>query len=240
MPYLLLCISPNRCIFPTLLAATHLSPQLLIRGAIRVKHCPACSFSFPDFHHVCDFDGTQLIPDAEPLSLVESTPQPSHFRRILQSPLFWAGMLAIASMSNACLSALYDTGRPSTPTVKAQPSPSFPASIASVIPVPPARGLLPAPSRKPRPSTRSSSKNFSRLPSSSASQRRPATTARTPARKQNTAVASRLEGSVSPVSLDPAQASRGTCPLAKPPVLNRNNQKLRCGKNPNKVHVKGP
>jgi hypothetical protein len=206
-----------------------------------VKHCPACSFSFPDFHHVCDFDGTQLIPDAEPLSLVESTPQPSHFRRILQSPLFWAGMLAIASMSNACLSALYDTGRPSTPTVKAQPSPSFPASIASVIPVPPARGLLPAPSRKPRPSTRSSSKNFSRLPSSSASQRRPATTARTPARKQNTAVASRLEGSVSPVSLGsrasisrdvPASEAASTKPQQSEVALRKEPQQSSREKDP--------
>jgi hypothetical protein len=28
-----------------------------------MKHCPACNFSFPDFHRVCDFDGTELVPD---------------------------------------------------------------------------------------------------------------------------------------------------------------------------------
>src|ERR1043165_6838865 len=30
-----------------------------------MKHCPACNFSFPDFHRVCDFDGAELVRDEE-------------------------------------------------------------------------------------------------------------------------------------------------------------------------------
>ena len=102
-----------------------------------MKHCPACNFSFPDFHKVCDFDGTDLIPDPEPLSLVKS-PAPSRFRRTLQSPLFWGGVLAFAAVSNAFLFSLYDASSQSTPAVKAQPAPASLASIGRVLPSAPA------------------------------------------------------------------------------------------------------
>jgi hypothetical protein len=100
-----------------------------------VKHCPACNFSFPDFHRVCDFDGTDLVSDPDPLSLVKSPP-PSRFRRTLQSPLLWGGALAFAAVSNAFLFSLYDAGSQSTTAVKAQPSPT---SIGKVTPSAPAR-----------------------------------------------------------------------------------------------------
>ena len=32
-----------------------------------MKRCPKCDFSFASFHHVCDFDGTDLIDDPETL-----------------------------------------------------------------------------------------------------------------------------------------------------------------------------
>jgi hypothetical protein len=162
-----------------------------------VKHCPACNFSFPDFHRVCDFDGTDLVSDPEPLSLAKSPP-PSRLRRTLQSPLFWGGVLAFAAVSNAFLFALYDTSSQSTPAVKAEPSPASLPAIARAIPSARAPESGSALSRKPIPRTGGRSKNvnpplwrahLARVPSSSARQRRPAKTVRTPTRPQTTSVA---------------------------------------------------
>jgi hypothetical protein len=36
-----------------------------------MKHCPACNFRFPDFHLVCDFDGTELVPERQQLALIK-------------------------------------------------------------------------------------------------------------------------------------------------------------------------
>jgi len=175
-----------------------------------VKHCPACNFSFPDFHKVCDFDGTDLICDPEPLSLVKAPP-PSRVRRTLRSPLFWGGVLAFAAVSNAFLFSLYDASSQSTPAVQAEPSSGSPASIGSLIPAAPAREST-ALTRKPVLSTRGRSKNFSpplwhahlaRAPSSSARQRRQEKTARTPARQQNTSVATQPSREVNPTKPAP-------------------------------------
>lgn len=51
-----------------------------------MKHCPACNFSFPDFHLVCDFDGTELVPDQQRLALIRFHPRRSFIRRFLTSP----------------------------------------------------------------------------------------------------------------------------------------------------------
>lgn len=51
-----------------------------------MKHCPACNFSFPDFHLVCDFDGTELVPDRQALALIKLPPRRSLIRRSLASP----------------------------------------------------------------------------------------------------------------------------------------------------------
>jgi hypothetical protein len=51
-----------------------------------MKHCPACNFSFPDFHLVCDFDGTELVPDQRCLALIKLPPRPSFLRRLSTSP----------------------------------------------------------------------------------------------------------------------------------------------------------
>jgi len=194
-----------------------------------VKHCPACNFSFPDFHRVCDFDGTDLVPDPEPLSLVK--PPQSRFRRTLQSPLFWGGVLTFAAVSNAFLFALYDAGSQSTPAVKAQPSPASQASIGSLIPSAPAREST-ALTRKPVLSTRGRSKNLSpplwhahlaRVRSSSARQRRQEKTARTPARQQNTSVATQPSRAVT--STKPAPLATVSREVLNPSGAGTNPQK---------------
>jgi hypothetical protein len=96
-----------------------------------MKHCPACNFSFPDFHRVCDFDGTELIKDEEPRSLVrvKASPRPSRFRRILNSPVVWATLMLIAVVSSAFLAAYYDATRQPASVVKVKPSLPSPAQV---------------------------------------------------------------------------------------------------------------
>lgn len=194
-----------------------------------MKHCPACNFSFPDFHRVCDFDGTDLIQDPEPLSLV--IPQPSRFRRTLRSPLFWGGALAFAAVSNAFLFSLYDAGSQSTPAAKAQPSPVSQASIGSLIPSAQAREST-ALTRKPVLSTRSRSgtlgrplwhAHLARVPSSNVRQRREVKTARIRPRPQTTFVAAQPSRAVTPTK--PAPLATISREVLKPNGANTTPQK---------------
>jgi hypothetical protein len=196
-----------------------------------VKHCPACNFSFPDFHRVCDFDGTDLVPDPEPLSLAKS-PRPSRFRRTLQSPVFWGGVLAFVAVSNAFLFALYDASSESTPAVKAQPSPASATSVGRVIPSVPAPESGRALSRKPRPSTRGKNRNSSpslghahlaRNPSLSARQRRPAKTDLTSSRQEISSAATQPKLAVTPTK--PAPLATISREVLNPNGANSNPQK---------------
>ena len=196
-----------------------------------MKHCPACNFSFPDFHRVCDFDGTDLVPDPEPLSLAKSPP-PSRFRRTLRSPVFWGGVLAFVVVSNAFLFALYDASSQSTPAVKAQPSPASATSIGRVIPSGPAPESAPALRSKPRPSTRGKSRKSSpslghahlaRNPSLSARQRRPAKTARTSPRQEISSAATQPNPAVTPTK--PAPLATISREVVNPDTANSKAQK---------------
>jgi hypothetical protein len=111
-----------------------------------MKHCPACNFSFPDFHQVCDFDGTELVPSPKRPSLVNVSTSPSRFRRIAKSPtlLTSAGILALFLgavligyyVSNGKLPAVVKD--PSSPSVSvARTAEQLPAQIKT--PVPPKR-----------------------------------------------------------------------------------------------------
>jgi len=197
----------------------------------KVKHCPACNFSFPDFHRVCDFDGTDLVSDPEPLFLAKP-PRPSRFRRILQSPVFWGGVLAFVAVSNAFLFSLYDASSQSTPAVKAQPSPASATSIGRVIPSLPAPESGRALSRKPSPSARGKKRNSSpslghahlaRNPSLSARQRRPAKTARTSLRPEISAAATQPNLAVTPTK--PAPVATISREVLNPNSANSNPQK---------------
>jgi hypothetical protein len=66
-----------------------------------MKYCPACNFSFPDFHHVCDFDGTELLSEPQREGVNEA--RPSRLRPALTSPAFLSVLLAIILLSSAIL-----------------------------------------------------------------------------------------------------------------------------------------
>jgi hypothetical protein len=174
-----------------------------------MKHCPACNFNFPDFHKVCDFDGTALVADPEPLALVK--PHRHHvFGVPLQSPVFWVAFW-LCRVSNTFLFALYDARSRSTLAVNAQPSPASRPSIESVTPAAQTPASAPELSNQRALSTRAGSRNVSRLAASPASQRRHTKTARTPARKQNTSVANRPNRDYSPARPIPSASASREC-----------------------------
>jgi hypothetical protein len=97
-----------------------------------MKHCPSCDFTFADFHHVCDFDGTELVPDPERPSLVKRTSRVACVRRWLKSPLFLVGLLTVGLLSSGLLIGYYDSASHSASLAKDQVSqPSLSASALS-------------------------------------------------------------------------------------------------------------
>jgi len=121
-----------------------------------MKHCPSCDFTFADFHHVCDFDGTELVPDPERPSLVKTTSRWSSVRRWVRSPLFLVGLLTVGLLSSGLLIGYYDSASQSAPLAKdesVQPSLSAAALPAA------ASGQKPAPIKTHVASSRSKSGN---------------------------------------------------------------------------------
>ena len=78
-----------------------------------MKRCPKCDFSFASFHHVCDFDGTDLVDDPVTLpvspgiaALVAATQSP--FLRLIKSPVFLAVLALAGLLSSALLIGYFD------------------------------------------------------------------------------------------------------------------------------------
>ena len=84
-----------------------------------MKHCPACNFSFPDFHLVCDFDGTALVPDGQRLALIKLPRQHSFIRRFLISPKTLSALAILALFFIAAFIAIQQTTSRSTRTLLA-------------------------------------------------------------------------------------------------------------------------
>ena len=83
-----------------------------------MKQCPACDFSFPDFHLVCDFDGTDLTSNSEQPSL--SLPSATRLRRVLTSPFFLFVVFGIALLASAVLIGYLDSVSQSASAEKPQ------------------------------------------------------------------------------------------------------------------------
>jgi hypothetical protein len=100
-----------------------------------MKYCPACNFSFPDFHHVCDFDGTELVP--EPPRKPANEARSSRFRSALKSPAFISVLLAITLLSSAILIGYLDLPYQSPSAVTTQATPDSTNDAAA--PAPPSQ-----------------------------------------------------------------------------------------------------
>src|SRR5713101_3827689 len=105
-----------------------------------MKRCPKCAFSFASFHHVCDFDGTDLIDDPETLpvspgvsALVAATQSP--FLRLVKSPVFLAFLALAGLLSSALLIGYFDAASQPNSIGERRVSRDSPSnSIASLVP----------------------------------------------------------------------------------------------------------
>ncbi len=93
-----------------------------------MKYCPACNFTFPDFHRVCDFDGTELAPDPPRLPKAADARR-SRLRRVVTSPALLTTLAVLAVFLSAVAISL-KLPAPTIPVVKQTP---------------PSRGIAPAP-----------------------------------------------------------------------------------------------
>jgi hypothetical protein len=119
-----------------------------------MKRCPKCDFTFADFHHVCDFDGTELVDDPErPPSALKVSTSPSRFLRFLKSPLFLTGLAVLALLSSALLIGYYDSASRPNSIVENRPSQN---SFARVIPSVPTPAQSSSQTRTPKASSRRS------------------------------------------------------------------------------------
>ena len=132
-----------------------------------MKSCPACNFSFPDSHHVCDFDGATLIPNPERPPVIKPSPRPSRLQRFLKSRMLLASLAMLVLFLGAVLFGLHNSNGELPPIVKEPPS----SSSVSV-----ARAPAQSPAQTSKGfSKRSGVRNLNRLSgSSSASLRREA------------------------------------------------------------------
>ena len=75
-----------------------------------MKCCPACNSSFPDFHIVCDFDGTELVPDPLRLVLIKvPAPRRAFVRGYLTSPQFLTTVAILGLFVSAAAIAFHQT-----------------------------------------------------------------------------------------------------------------------------------
>ncbi len=105
-----------------------------------MKRCPKCDFSFASFHHVCDFDGTDLIDDPETLpvspgvsALVAATQSP--FLRLIKFPVVLAVLALAGLLSSALLIGYFDAASQPDSFTESRVSRDSPSnSIASLVP----------------------------------------------------------------------------------------------------------
>ena len=92
-----------------------------------MKHCPSCNFSFPDFHRVCDFDGTELVLDPEKQALMRVNPPHSDPRPGLKKPMLLASLAVLGLFLSAVFIGYLESPAPSIPVIvkhqETQPSP---------------------------------------------------------------------------------------------------------------------
>src|SRR3977135_1776164 len=125
-----------------------------------MKRCPKCDFSFVNFHHVCDFDGTELVDDPATLpvspgisALVAATRSP--FLRLVKSPIFLIVLALAGLVSSALLIGYYDAASQPNSIAQTPAARDSQDSIVSLVPPaqpsarPPARIVTRVPSTSP-------------------------------------------------------------------------------------------
>lgn len=95
-----------------------------------MKHCPMCNFTFPDFHRVCDFDGTELVLDPKRQSLMKVDSRHSYPRHGLKKPMLLTSLAVLGLFMSAVFVGYLESPAPSIPAiVKTQEVQNFPRNL---------------------------------------------------------------------------------------------------------------
>ena len=85
-----------------------------------MKQCPTCHFTFADFHRVCTFDGTELVPYEKPQSLIRVAQPPAHSRLNLKPSMSLTSVAVVTVFLSAVLIGYLKSPNPSIPAVVIQ------------------------------------------------------------------------------------------------------------------------
>jgi hypothetical protein len=85
-----------------------------------MKQCPTCHFTFADFHSVCTFDGTELVPYEKPQSLMKVAQPPPHPRFSLKPSMSLTSVAVLTVFLSAVLIGYLKSPNPSIPAVVIQ------------------------------------------------------------------------------------------------------------------------
>jgi hypothetical protein len=82
-----------------------------------MKQCPTCHFTFADFHRVCTFDGTELVPYEKPQSLMKVAQPPPPPRLNLKPSMSLTSVAVLTVFLSAVLIGYLKSPNPSIPAV---------------------------------------------------------------------------------------------------------------------------
>ena len=85
-----------------------------------MKQCPTCHFTFADFHSVCTFDGTELVPYEKPQSLMKVAQPPTNPRLTLKPSMSLTSVAVLTVFLSAVLIGYLKSPNPSIPAVSVQ------------------------------------------------------------------------------------------------------------------------
>src|SRR5687767_2526423 len=96
-----------------------------------MKQCPTCHFTFADFHHVCSFDGTDLVPYEKPQSLMRVAQPPAQPRLSLKPSMSLTSVAVLTVFLSAVLIGYLKSPTPSIPAVVIQEREANPVSSST-------------------------------------------------------------------------------------------------------------
>src|SRR5688572_21968470 len=85
-----------------------------------MKQCPTCHFTFADFHSVCTFDGTELVPYEKPQALMKVAQPLAHPRLSLKPSMSLTSVAVLTVFLSAVLIGYLKSPNPSIPAVVIQ------------------------------------------------------------------------------------------------------------------------
>jgi hypothetical protein len=82
-----------------------------------MKYCPACNFTFPDSHVLCDFDGAELVQDSQQQSLTKVPKRSPHPRFGLKKAMLVTSLAVMGLFVSAVIIGYLKSPIPSIPVI---------------------------------------------------------------------------------------------------------------------------